>query len=59
MTRGMNLFDVPERNGMTKDPHPPYSPDLPPSDLFLFGHVKQLLGRVEFPDWDSLFDTIA
>jgi hypothetical protein len=23
--------------------HPPYSPDLAPSDVFLFGHVKGIL----------------
>jgi hypothetical protein len=28
---------------MEKAPHPPYSPDLAPSDFFLFGHVKGML----------------
>jgi histone-lysine N-methyltransferase SETMAR len=32
-----------EANEMIKGPHPPYSPDLAPSDSFLFGHVKRLL----------------
>jgi hypothetical protein len=27
-------------NGMKQSPHPPYSPDLVPSDFFLFGYVK-------------------
>jgi hypothetical protein len=31
---------------MKKAPHPPYSPDLTPSDSFLFGYVKRnLMGR--------------
>jgi hypothetical protein len=36
---------------MKQAPHPPYSPDLAPSDFFLFGHVKgKLMGyRVETP----------
>jgi hypothetical protein len=31
-----------EANLMEKAPHPPYSPDLPPLDLFLFGDVKSM-----------------
>ncbi len=29
-------------------PHPPYSPDLAPSDFFLFGPVKDALRGVKF-----------
>ena len=33
------------RNRMKQAPHPPYSPDLAPSDFFLFGYVKgKLMG---------------
>jgi histone-lysine N-methyltransferase SETMAR len=32
-------------NRMEQAPHPPYSPDLPPSDFFLFGYVKGKLMR--------------
>jgi hypothetical protein len=28
-------------NQMKQAPHPPYSPDLAPSDCFLFGYVKR------------------
>ena len=28
--------------------HPPYSPDLAPSDFFLFPHLKIALGRKRF-----------
>jgi transposase len=27
--------------------HPPYSPDLAPSDFFLFGYIKQKIARQE------------
>jgi histone-lysine N-methyltransferase SETMAR len=29
--------------GFHKMPHPPYSPDIAPSDFYLFGYLKQLL----------------
>jgi histone-lysine N-methyltransferase SETMAR len=31
------------RNEMKRGPHPPYSPDLAPSDFFRFGYVKRKL----------------
>jgi len=31
-----------------KGPHPPYSPDLAPSDYHLFGPMKKMLGRQKF-----------
>jgi len=31
-------------------PHPPYSPDLSPADFWLFGRIKQALGRTRFKD---------
>jgi hypothetical protein len=33
------------RNWMKRIPHPPYSPNLAPSDFFLFGYVKRKLMR--------------
>jgi hypothetical protein len=33
--------DYVTRNGMKRAPHPPCSPDLAPSDFFLFGHMKR------------------
>jgi histone-lysine N-methyltransferase SETMAR len=35
--------DYISRNGMKRAPHPPYSPDLVPSDFFLFGYMKRKL----------------
>jgi hypothetical protein len=40
-------------------PHPAYSPDLAPSDFYLFGHVKQLLGGCQFADQDSLLQAAS
>jgi hypothetical protein len=37
-----------EDKNLKSAPHPPYSPDLAPSDFFLFGHVKRLLQGTEF-----------
>jgi hypothetical protein len=48
-----------DKNDMTIAPYPPYSPDLAPSDFFVFGHIKQLFRGAEFPDRDSPFDAIA
>jgi hypothetical protein len=40
-------------------PHPPYSPDLAPSDFFLFGHIKECLKGMVFPSYDELLDAIG
>jgi transposase len=34
--------------------HPPYSPDLAPSDFFLFPKVKKILKRRHFVDTDDI-----
>jgi hypothetical protein len=39
-------------------PRPPYSPDLAPSDFFLFGHVKQSLAEMTFASRDQFFEAI-
>jgi histone-lysine N-methyltransferase SETMAR len=39
-------------------PHLPYSPDLAPSDFFLFGHVKHALEGDEFPSEEALLAAI-
>ena len=41
--------------GMKILEHPPYSPDLAPSDFFLFGFLKKLLKGQEFEDENQLF----
>jgi hypothetical protein len=37
-------------------PHPPYSPDLAPSDCFLFDHLKKTLQGSEFDNAEELLD---
>jgi transposase len=37
-----------EESGLRLGPHPPYSPDLAPSDFFLFGYVKGRLKGMVF-----------
>jgi hypothetical protein len=38
--------------------HLPYSPDLAPSDFFLFGHVKHVIEGAEFPSEETLLAAI-
>jgi hypothetical protein len=43
----------------TPHPHPPYSPDLTPSDFYLFDYIKQLLLGCEFTDRDPLLQAVS
>jgi hypothetical protein len=43
---------------MKSAPHPPYSPDLVPSDFYLFGYVKRCLTGVSFEDADQLLAAV-
>jgi hypothetical protein len=47
-----------EQSGMKRAPHPPYPPDLAPSDFYLFGHVKGCVAGNAFEDADELFGAI-
>jgi histone-lysine N-methyltransferase SETMAR len=38
--------------------HPPYSPDLAPSDFFLFGHVEGLLRGESFEAGERLLSAV-
>jgi histone-lysine N-methyltransferase SETMAR len=40
-------------------PHPPYSPDLAPSDFWLFGHVKTSLVGQTFDEPEQLLEVIT
>ena len=40
-------------------PHPPYSPDLAPSDFFLFGYLKMKLEGCVFNNPRELFQTVT
>jgi hypothetical protein len=43
----------------TRPPHPPYSPDLAPSDFFLFGHVKTALRGTVFESAKELLEAVT
>jgi transposase len=45
-------------NSMKLAPHPPYSPDVAPSDFYLFGDVKGRLTGQMFESREDLFDAI-
>jgi transposase len=47
-----------EENGLGLAVHPPYSPDLTPSNFFLFGHIKHCLQGIAFPSSEELFAAI-
>jgi aromatic ring-opening dioxygenase catalytic subunit (LigB family) len=46
-------------NHIGRVPHPPYSPDLAPSDFWFFGHVKTLLVGQTFDESKQLLDEIT
>jgi hypothetical protein len=39
---------------MKSAPQPPYSPDLAPSDFYLFGYVKRYFAGLSFEDAGQL-----
>ncbi len=45
--------------GFTILPHPPYSPDLAPSDYYLFRHLKKHLRGHHFQNTQQLSDTVT
>jgi histone-lysine N-methyltransferase SETMAR len=47
-----------DENRMKSAPHPPYSPDLAPSNFYLFGYVKRCLARLSFEDVDQLLAAV-
>jgi histone-lysine N-methyltransferase SETMAR len=47
-----------EENGLRLAPHPPYSPDLAPSDCFLFDYVKERFKGMVPPSYEEFLDAI-
>jgi hypothetical protein len=43
---------------MKSAPHPPYSPDLAPSDFYLFGYVNRCLACLSFEDAGQLLAAV-
>jgi hypothetical protein len=39
-------------------PHPPYSPDITPSDFYLFGYVKGCLAGRSLVDAEEFFEAV-
>ena len=48
----VKLFN--KENGLKNAPHPAYSPDLAPSDFFLFGYLKHKMIGKEFSSVEEL-----
>jgi hypothetical protein len=48
----------PEENGIIASRHPAFSPDLAPSDFFLFAALKGRFARCTFPSADELVEAI-
>jgi hypothetical protein len=47
-----------DRNSLREARHPPFSPDLTPSDFLLFASTKDKLQGIEFMGKDDLFAEI-
>ena len=47
-----------KKKSIQRAPHPPYSPDLAPSDFYLFGRLKSRVTGVEFSDSDEIVEWI-
>jgi hypothetical protein len=45
-------------NGFVKMPHPPYSPDIAPSDFYLFGNIKTKLAKCHGTTREELFRNV-
>jgi hypothetical protein len=43
---------------MKSAPHPPYSPNLAPSDLYLFGYVERCLAGLSLEDADQVLAAV-
>ena len=47
-----------KKYGLVRLVHPPYSPDLAPSDFFLFGYLKKMLEGSSFKDDDDVIEKV-
>ena len=47
-----------EKSTFKRTPHPPYSPDLAPSDFYLFGTIKGKLRGQSFQTREALYEAI-
>jgi histone-lysine N-methyltransferase SETMAR len=56
--RSKQTTEFMRKSRLISAPHPPYSPDLAPSDFYLFGKVKDLLKGQEFNSAEELLEAI-
>ena len=56
--RAAAVSEVMEEKLIQRAPHPPYSPDLAPSDFYLFGKLKSRLSGTEFRSSDEIIEWI-
>jgi hypothetical protein len=56
---GTCVTEYMNRNSVKRAPHPPYSPDSPPSDFYLFGSVKYPLQGHEFTEGAELVSAVS
>jgi len=52
--RAKSSQNILTQNNLSPMPHPPYSPDLSPSDFYLFGHLKRSLEGRRFASVEEL-----
>jgi hypothetical protein len=48
-----------EANDILRILHPPYTPDLAPSDFWLFGRIKTAIACVKFDEQEQLLNAIT
>ena len=48
-----------KQHGIEIAPHPPYSPDLAPSDFYLFGALKSRMSGTKFTSSDEIVEWIT
>jgi hypothetical protein len=48
-----------DHNSLKRAPHSPYSPDLAPTDFYLFGYVRHQLQGHEFTERTELVSAIS
>ena len=57
--RGKIVDEFLESHRLRKAPQPEYSPDVAPSDFFLFGYVKKQLEGCHYDSEDELYDDVV
>jgi histone-lysine N-methyltransferase SETMAR len=50
-------FQFFEQNRMKAVPYPPYSPDLAPSDRYIFGYINECMAGLSFENADELLQS--